>query len=105
MKNALQLLVAAKAEWEKHETTGANVYVLFLDQDREINMVEYTTIEESTLEELQDAINEGHRPVCIEVVPWQEAQHIFFDNPPSIEDQIIVDAMYVDDTKGLPGEG
>jgi hypothetical protein len=80
----------------KDQKRAGFVLVLCLDQNRETQLVPYVDRDvEETREQLQELLDEGARPVCIQVLPLDKPIFVALSSELSLDDQAVIDSQMV----------
>jgi hypothetical protein len=80
----------------KDQKRAGLIFVLCLDRDRETPLVGYIDgYAEETRAELQQLLDEGARPICLEILPLGKPLFIALAENPTIDDQAIIESQMV----------
>jgi hypothetical protein len=107
------VMVAAARAYDNLNSNGwGEVYVMFIDADRNTQAIMYIspseddemdTAADECLAEVQDALQTGWRPVCLQVLPYADPIIVPLRNDLSIDDQAVIWGWQTDEEENGTG--
>lgn len=107
------LAAAARAFDDLHTEGWGQVFIMFMDEDRITQAIQYmpptgeTTDEEDDhalcIAEVQDAVQQGWRPVCLNILPYAEPIIVPLRENLSIDDQAFIWSLTEDEEDNATG--
>lgn len=99
-QNATELIAAAERAYNDLNSTGwGEVYIVFLDSARATQAVAYAspleggeteTEQDLCAEEVQEALEAGWRPVCLQIMPYADPIIVPLREDLSLDDMAVI---------------